>query len=445
LRALAAWSLCWAAAIVFSITASPDWFAALVTQPANLSPIHVALPALAFLVVLRPSTPWLLGLLAATQLAHVADALPQVPNHRLVLAFVDLALLAALLRPPRGGDVVDGLMPPVRVIAVSLYGFAFFAKLNTDFLDPSSSCAAQFYGNVVTWWPMLPDGPAVRAAAVFGTLVVEGALAVTLCVRRARPVAVLGGLLFHFLLALDATKVFLNFSAVMFVCLASFLPRPFWDELGEVLERRPALRVALGTGLLAIALSGLLAAADWPARSPVYVWVRQVVWSVYALSFIGYVFRWSVWSYRPERPLPWPGPAAIVVIALVWLNGSSPYLGLKTRTTFDMYSNLRLEADRSNHLIVPRSADLLGLLRDRVAIVETDDPTLRRAYVATGEELPYFELRAYLTEHPHTHVRYVRGGKEVREVGTHEPVSSLVRKLVIFRPLGELSRRECVW
>jgi hypothetical protein len=110
-----------------------------------------------------------------------------------------------------------------------------------------------------------------------------------------------------------------------------------------------------------------------------------------------------------------------------------------------MYSNVRLEADRSNHLLVPRSLDLFGFLRDRVTILDTSDPALRRAYVETGEEIPYVQLRAYLTEHPGARVRYLRAAAETESVGTPEPVPKWLRTLLIFRPLGERSRGECVW
>ena len=66
MRALAAWSLCWAAAMLFSITAAPEWYSALVSPSVSGSPIRVALAALAFLVIVRPPPPWLLGVLAAT-------------------------------------------------------------------------------------------------------------------------------------------------------------------------------------------------------------------------------------------------------------------------------------------------------------------------------------------------------------------------------------------
>jgi len=445
LKAFAAWSLCWAAAILFSITASPDWFWTLLRHPATASPIHVALAAVAFVVVLRPVSPWVVVLLAAVQVADVAAALPEVPNHRLILTFVDLALIATLIRGRRGDQWFDAFVPAARIILVSLYAFAFFAKLNADFLDPSSSCAAQFFGNVTRWWPVIPDAALLRGGAVWAALVAEGLLAVTLCVPRLRPAAVIGGLVFHFLLALDATKVFLNFSSVMFALLISFLPRAFLDSLGGDLERHRGLRAGLGAGLLAIVGSGLYAVTDWSTRANLHVWVRQIVWSVYALGVMGYTIRWCAREYRPEAPLPLPGAAAIAVIALVWLDGLSPYLGLKTRTTLDMYSNLRLEADRSNHFLVPRSLDVFGFLRDRVAILETDDPDLRRAYVETGEEMPYVQLRDYLTRHPRVRVRYLRGGAQASSVGTREPLPYALQKLLVFRPLGERSRRECVW
>jgi len=122
-----------------------------------------------------------------------------------------------------------------RAITVMLYGFAAFAKLNHDFVDVSVSCAAQFYGHITRWWPPLPDGPELRRAVVLGTIAAESLLALGLCVRRLRPVAVFGGLLFHIGLALDATKAFLNFSSVMFALLLLFLPRELWVLSGSML------------------------------------------------------------------------------------------------------------------------------------------------------------------------------------------------------------------
>ena len=62
--------------------------------------------------------------------------------------------------------------------------------------------------------------------------------------------------------------------------------------------------------------------------------------------------------------LPAIGSTSILFAAL---NGLSPYLGLpKTYATWTMFSNLRVEAGRSNHWLVPASWQPFGFLRDVV-------------------------------------------------------------------------------
>ncbi len=444
-----AWSLCWGAAIVFSLASASRWFVALLAspEPTKLMP-SLVLGALAVLVVVRPRPPWLLGLLSVAMLVDVGLALPEVPNHRLILALGSVALLLALVGAGRGGGF-DALVPAGRTIAVLVYAFAFFAKLNRDFVDPTASCATQFYGHLRSWWLLLPAGPGVDRAAIFATLAIECLLPIGLLWPRTRHAAVVLGLAFHLALGCDATRNLLNFSAVMFALLLLFLPREFFESFARRLEREPSLRRILAAALLAVVVSGLVAITDWERFALLYYWVRQLVWMTFGLVLIAAVVAW----HDRRRLAPWPvrarlGPSVVVGV-LATLNGLSPYLGLKTRTAFDMYSNLRLEAERSNHWLVPRSLDLLGLLRDRVKILATDDPALRHRYVDTGDELSYFELASYLGEHP-ARVEYRRGTEEF-EVDPGRPASRPPappwwrRKLLVFRPLGESSRSQCIW
>jgi hypothetical protein len=66
-----------------------------------------------------------------------------------------------------------------------------------------------------------------------------------------------------------------------------------------------------------------------------------------------------------------------VLPALVVLNGLSPYLGLKTETSWAMYSNLRTELP-SNHVFMPEWLKMAGYQEDLVEIVETSLPELQR-------------------------------------------------------------------
>jgi hypothetical protein len=389
----------------------------------------------------------MLALLCATQLIDVALRLPEVPNHRMILALASIAFLAASWRP-RSGGVLDEYVPVARAIVVIVYLFAFFAKLNRDFLDPASSCAAQFYDSATHWWLLLPDVAFARRAALLGTLAVEAALPLGLCWRQSRRAAVVLGLVFHFLLALDVTHNLVNFSAVMSALLVLFLPREFLDSLGETFGPSRSVRTMLAAGLLLVLLSGLLAVSNWSAYTIVYCWARQLVWSTYAIVLCGAAIVWR--GPEEETRRAWRlSPAGAVIVALTLVNGLGPYLGLKTRTAFDMYSNLRVEAERSNHLLVPRSLDLLGILRDRATILDTNDATLRRRFAEPGYEITYFELASRLRESPGARARYLRNGAEHEYDSSRgeslEAPSFWLRKFLVFRALGERSRAECLW
>jgi hypothetical protein len=436
--------------MLFSATAPAGWYSSLLrgATPSDIS--RAAVSTLALFVVVHAPTLRSLGVLALAQVLQTLIDLPEVPNHRCILALVNLVLLAAILLRRTPDGVFDALVPAARAITVMLYGFAAFAKLNHDFVDVSVSCAAQFYDHITRWWPPLPDGPEIRRVVVLGTIAVESLLALGLCLRRLRPLAVFGGLLFHIGLALDATKAFLNFSSVMFALLLLFLPRGFFASLGSVVGHRSAVRVELAILFAAVAAAGFAAAIDWESFGGIFYWVRQLAWSTYAVAILAFTAWWCLAAYEPDPPLVWPPLGVLAVVLLATLNGLAPYLGLKTRTTFDMYSNLRLEAAASNHMLVPRSLDLFGLLRDRVAILDSSDRLLHR-YAAAGDEVPYWQLRASISSDPSLRVRYRREGEvyDYYEGDTVprsiEPLSWWQRKFLVFRTLGPQSRGECLW
>ena len=90
-------------------------------------------------------------------------------------------------------------------------------------------------------------------------------------------------------------------------------------------------------------------------------------------------FRPSGHSFRPISPVFWVLPALLV------FDGINPYLGLKTDTAFAMYSNLRSEGGRTNHLIWRHPLDLGNYQEDLVQIVESNDPPLKVRSSGAGQ------------------------------------------------------------
>ena len=426
-------------------------------------------------VIHRPASVGRLLGLAIVQLLDVAYYLPVVPNHWLLTGIVSLTILGAAavgaLRGGRAGlqlgTLYQTLTPPVRLSAVIFYFFTFFHKLNADFLNPDVSCAVRFFERAVSPFPALAALPGMGAAVIWATLTVELFVAVGLAVPRWRWAACLLGAGFHMLLALDAAHVFYNFSAVMFAVLWVCLPA----SRAARLARQPGGRVGrwhfLGGYALIVAVAWWFPAEAWRVTAFGF----SGLWLGFAITLLsrgGLLGRCNVWRFargargssaRPTPSAPVAGRPAwqyagvlLLVPALVLLNGLSPYLGLKTRTAWQMYSNLHLTADSSNHLIIPYSLDIGGFLADSAAIVATSDPALRYAYGQTGRRITWFELRRYVAHQPDIQLAYTRPGRPPKAFGPAAedpalkvPGLGVLGKLLIFRPVGAASAGVCDW
>lgn len=418
----------------------------------------MAVVALALAVCWRPERLAPLLALAAAQVADVLVSLPEVANHRLIGGFASLALLVFAARAARrdpallrdGGGLLKEAAPSLRAGTALFYAFACLWKLNQDFLRPEHSCAAVGWTALAELYG-LPASASVARVIIGGTLLVEGAGAVLLLVRatRAWTAAALAG--FHLLLGLDAVHNYQNFSSVMFPLLWLFLDPRGLARIGAVPAWAP--RVARGWTLLWALAAGLILAAPALETAQLHHGViRQCAFVVHALLVLA-LFVLAAASRPPAEPRRSTGLAAAAWLfpCLVLVNGLGPALGFRNRASWQMYSNLRLEADASNHLLLPRSLDLLGLLRDRVDVLATSDPAVAKAHVGTGLALPWISFHREMAARPETFVSYRRGGRQrvVDRVGGDPELATPppwpARALFFFRPLGPQIARECAW
>jgi hypothetical protein len=140
--------------------------------------------------------------------------------------------------------------------------------------------------------------------------------------------------------------------------------------------------------------------------------------------------------------------AGTFIVFVVFLNGASPYLGLKTEHSFAMFSNLQTEGDEWNHLIVPPAVQVFDLQDDLVEIVESSDAHLTDLGQRRLKKV-WLEFRRYLLYRPDTSVTYRRGGVEYRvqrcgdDPALSEPLPLLVRKLFWFRSVSPADENHC--
>lgn len=97
------------------------------------------------------------------------------------------------------------------------------------------------------------------------------------------------------------------------------------------------------------------------------------------------VFIWPILYvvFSPVRRPVWGGVSVLnrrmpgymlVFIALLFLLGAAPYLGLRTAGTFSMFSNLHTEGNVSDHILLRSNPiEVWGYQEDVVTFIEIDD------------------------------------------------------------------------
>jgi len=426
----------WAAAVLIHQGSYGDW---------STDPLDLALTAAAALVVVQPRRLSALIALLILVVADVAFELPWISNHWLFAAFVSATLLAAIVRPGRFGTgahdreaAFEAFAPWARLQLLVLYAAAVVHKLNSDFLDPEKSCAFVQSSALFEMLGFPASSVGVVLTAIYGTLAVEIAIPILLIFRRTRWLGIALGIVFHGALGLNTLVApFYNFSSLLFASYALFLPDDYPAVLRKNLPAAMRRSVALifGVTMLSAAALGVVSGAAWPVDSAV---VRGL-WALYCCALLAFL---AVASGRGKSgsggPLLGRYPALAVFPALLLFDASSPYLGLKTETSFAMFSNLRTEGDLGNHLLLRRVPQLAGYQQPLVEVLESSDPGLQRV-AESPMRFVFFEFRAYTSQHPNNSVSYRHGDRTHRvERIADDPVLSRPhptwqRKLLHFR------------
>jgi hypothetical protein len=294
----------------------------------------------------------LLAALAASALALLVPIVRQDPPLQLAEEYLPLVVLPslALLLVPlarRGASDPDAAVDAaqvalLRVALVVVMFFAAFHKLNRDFLDPAVSCAVVLAEPYLAWLP-----PAARLEALLPALALLGEASVPLlCLAAPR----LGMPLTVAVMAVIGHRGATPFTMLVMVLSCAFLGREDGAVLARGMRRSwleyhvlevMALTLLFGHGLLLADAVGRARAAGRGGR---------------AAAALRALLRRDLHEALP------PGRAVRALLlglaAAGLLNGVTPYLGLKFRMSFAMFSNLRADDARWNHWLVPRGVQL---------------------------------------------------------------------------------------
>lgn len=387
---------------------------------------------------------------------HYLKSSPIGSNNEATAFFVSIVILAgtfaACLRTLRGGSttfreyVFETIAGPGRYILAIMYFYGIYHKINAGFLDPDVSCA------VVLYRPLahdlgLEDWALGHYAAIYGTFVVEAVAMILLFSPRYKKIGILFGIPFHIAIGWTGYAYYKDFSTIVLSLYAMFLARETFDAgtaaagrwFGSVNRAATFGRIVLFSvfGAYLVSIGALVDPAWLNPTHEGFTWF----FTIYSLAF--YIFAIAFVPLKRDAPLFdlsfKPAWLAIVPIAF-FLNGASPYLGLKTDSAIAMYSNLYTEGNETNHLIHGQLPFAFDYQNDIIVPLSSSSESFdASAGVGTGRGMVRYEFDKILSHYPSVDVDFLQNGEQ-RSLGsdwvnTYEATPALLRRYFIFRPI----------
>ena len=448
----------WASATLFHLAQSRLYTTSL---------YYALLTTAAILLILRPASMLRLTALLTLQLYEIPFQLPYVSNHWLFTAFVNLTILQAVvylivrdktLRVDKV-SLIRLFAPVVRLEVIILYFFVVLHKLNWSFLTADASCAAMLY-NAQHLEGLIPIAGPIVKYTIYLTLITETLIPVLLIFRKTRNIGLLVGLLFHGIIGLNYYNGFYDFSGMIFAVYVLFSSFSFTNLVAGFSGRWTKWRATFREGLrqfntsyliilFSVFLGGLAALAYLNTHTGDYF---RLVWALYSSAFIIlFLMALKKQFWQPFSPaFAPPNTLFLLFPALVFVNGISPYLGLKTESSFSMFSNLRTEGGITNHVFMPISLQLFDFQKDMVEVIFSTDEQLQGT--ATKHRIiPYFLFKNHVANARPEQVMYIRNGQQrTFTLATAPPNDELrqrspflMRKLLGFRAVSKYEPQPC--
>ena len=466
----------WAIATLFHVLGEPQKLFTLTGGFADFTTtrsfFQAALLFAAAYLLLAPGDPVRLLILAATQILDYTVGSPIASNHWTVAFYTALAIVVSgvsllISRSPKRSLSTDHFYeyfaPVGRLVLLTMYFYGIFHKINADFLNPEVSCAIHLYGLLATPFG-LSDALWAQYGAIYGTFVIEACTLVFLAIPTLRYFGFAIGLPFHAAIAISGQSVvqfevggtFFDFSAVVFGLYALFLPAPFFARLREVFGTPRAFTpivLSLGAATLAgLALLALMFGTAYLEYHPRRAYLM-------AIGIACFIYGGALWvavltltrphDFDRDRRFLLPRRAAPAAIAvLFFLNGMSPYLGLKTESSIAMFSNLHTEGFVSNHLLFERPPYLFPFQRTLVEIIASSDEVLQH-HADRGRRLVSYEFWRHLRKNPEASVTYRLDGRiyTLERAGDHADTKAaaawLLDKFLLFKPVDLARPKAC--
>lgn len=343
-----------------------------------ITPLITITCVTAFLAACYPLKRSIFTIFAVSAFLSFIVRMPWVPTHVMMemflfsgIIFTSIKVVAQHQASGSSHNSAFELYAPLgRWLLIGMYFFGTFHKINSSFLTPSSSCAIPYLKGL----PIISqyaDLLSLQYAAIYGTLILEFIAMLLLFSVRFKYYGMLLGMSFHFAIGISSYGTLAHFSTLAIGLHTLFLPSNSVSNylrdkhIPYALKKKNTL---IAITITCVMLEFLFARMAW--------WTAMnALFATYALPIIFFVARYG--KSEPAQPGAKLVSRSWVINGLsilFILHNMTPYLGLRTTASVEMFSGLRTEGGESNHYLIGNWSQLFDYQDTVIEIVQSDDP-----------------------------------------------------------------------
>lgn len=427
-----------------------------------VSPLIFIAISTAIVAAIRPGNAQALLIFSIGQLVAILGRFPQVADHLVMEALLHISIVVSIAYHAwrqrsmelSVAELFEAFAPVGRWLLIIMYFFGTFHKINPGFLNPDSSCAIPFIEGF--WVPdaVVHSAP-VEYLAIYGTLVFEFIAMLLLMWRPTKYYGMLLGIPFHYIIGISGYGTLAHFSSFALALHLLFVSPNFGQRLlndswvPEFIKSPKPFRLLT---FIIILLQLVFALHLGLTREGYLV---NILFGIYGAILILMVIRHG--RHRPEDGgyrLKSPLIGLNLIPVYFFLHCCSPYFGLGTGGTIQMFSGLRTEGGVSNHYWVPKPLYLFPFQEKIVYIEDAVNPSLKAAS-EDGQGMVLFDFQRHITEREALYLPLTVRVDDVRyEINSVEGLqdfinqhfteqSWLARKYLSFRLVDEEHPNRC--
>ena len=405
-----------------------------------------------------------LFLVSCISIVVTIGGFPRLANHTTITLFISVLIamvfIVSLLRrsPPNLSIIITSL----RGLAVLLYFFVGFHKINSDFLDPVTSCSTWYHEKVERTFVFLkinvPDF-VIKLSPIY-VVAAELCSAILLFFRRTWMIGLLMALPIHIYVSLSG---FTDFSMLAHAIIILFIPNRIFQIENPQIKVRTWVSRGIGIYIILIIIYYATSTYVHMIADVDRYTISSILGIVTIFSSFELIFLIAITAYwlhsKPNFSVYSKQPHARSIfsnlfIASFFLWGIFPYI-FGSQTSLTMFSNLATEKTRSNHLLINTKFTKLIDFEKNLISVDHIHTKVRppSRYEIQGYLLPESEFRyiASISSKKLEHkisldIMYRGKNMYIEDLAnsqfSNKPISS---RFLTFRQIDPIGPAKCRW